>query len=47
MEMAEKAINDVVTQKEKVLSIELIQETISKYFNITVNDLKGIKGLLM
>ena len=44
MEMAEKAINDVVTQKEKVLSIELIQETISKYFNITVNDLKGIKG---
>ena len=42
-EMAEKAINDVVTQKEKVLSIELIQETISKYFNITVNDLKGIK----
>ena len=43
MEMAEKAINDVVTQKEKVLSIELIQETISKYFNITVNDLKGIK----
>ncbi len=43
MEMAEKAINDVVTQQEKVLSIELIQETISKYFNISVNDLKGIK----
>ena len=43
MEMAEKAINDVVTQQEKVLSIELIQETIAKYFNISVNDLKGIK----
>ena len=43
MEMAEKAINDVVTQQEKILSIELIQETISKYFNISVNDLKGIK----
>ena len=43
MEMAEKAINDVVTQQEKILSIELIQDTISKYFNISVNDLKGIK----
>ena len=43
MEMAEKAINDVVTQQEKILSIELIQETISKYFNISVNDLEGIK----
>jgi hypothetical protein len=43
MEMAEKAINDVVTQQDKILSIELIQETISKYFNISVNDLKGIK----
>lgn len=43
MEMAEKAINDVVSQQEKVLSIELIQETIAKYFNISVNDLKGVK----
>lgn len=41
MEMAEKAINDVVTNKEKVLSYDLIQETVAKYFNITVNDLKG------
>lgn len=40
MEMAERAINDVVTNKEKVLSYDLIQETVAKYFNITVNDLK-------
>ena len=43
MEMAEKAINDVVTNKDKVLSINLIQETIAKYFNITVADLRGVK----
>ncbi len=43
IEMAEKAINDVVTKKDKVLSLELIQETISKYFNITVEELKGVK----
>ena len=43
LEMAEKAINDVVTKKDKVLSLELIQETISKYFNITVEELKGVK----
>lgn len=43
MEMAERAINDVVTSGEKVLSIELIQETIAKYFNITVEELKGVK----
>ena len=43
IEMAEKAINDVVTKKDKVLSLDLIQETISKYFNITVEELKGVK----
>ena len=43
IEMAEKAINDVVTKKDKVLSLELIQETIAKYFNITVEELKGVK----
>ena len=41
MEMAERAINDVVINKDKVLSIELIQETIAKYFNITTEDLRG------
>ena len=43
MEMAERAINDVVSNQDKVLSIELIQETIAKYFNITVEELKGVK----
>ena len=43
LEMAEKAINDVVSKKDKVLSLELIQETISKYFNITTEELKGVK----
>ena len=43
IEMAEKAINDVVTKKDKVLSLELIQSTIAKYFNITVEELKGVK----
>ena len=43
MEMAERAINDVVTSGDKVLSIDLIQETIAKYFNITVEELKGVK----
>ncbi len=43
LEMAEKAINDVITKKDKVLSLELIQETIAKYFNITVEELKGVK----
>ncbi len=43
MEMAERAINDVVTSGEKVLSIELIQETVAKYFNITVEEIRGVK----
>ena len=43
MEMAEKAINDIVSQKEKVISSEFIQETVGKYFNINPKDLKGSK----
>ena len=43
MEMAEKAINDVVISREKVISIGLIQETVAKYFNVTVDELKGVK----
>ena len=43
MEMAEKAINDVAINREKVLSIDLIQETVAKYFNVTVEELKGVK----
>ena len=43
LEMAEKAINDIVTQKEKVISSEFIQETVGKYFNINPKDLRGSK----
>ncbi len=43
MEMAEKAINDIVYQQEKVISATYIQETVGKYFNINPKDLKGSK----
>ena len=41
--MAEKAINDIVAQQEKVISAEFIQETVAKYFDISAKDLKGSK----
>ena len=43
MEMAEKAINDIVSQQEKVISATYIQETVGKYFNINPKALKGSK----
>lgn len=43
LEMAEKAINDIVAQQEKVISADFIQETVGKYFNINPKDLKGSK----
>lgn len=43
MEMAEKAINDIVSQKERVVSAEYIQEVVAKYFNIDPKDLKSSK----
>lgn len=43
MEMAERAINDIVSQQDKVISSEFIQETVAKYFNISTKDLKGSK----
>ncbi len=43
MEMAEKAINDIVSQKEKVISPDYIQEVVAKYFNINPKDLKSSK----
>ncbi len=39
--LSEDAIADVVHNKEKVLSIEYIQDVVAKYFNISVADLKG------
>ena len=42
-EMAQRAINDIVAQQEKVISSEFIQETVAKYFNISAKDLRGSK----
>lgn len=39
--LSEDAIADVVHNKEKVLSVEYIQDVVAKYFNISVADLKG------
>ena len=43
IEMAEQSINDIVAKKERVLSIEYIQEIVSKYFGVDVKDLKSSK----
>ena len=43
IESAEKAINDVVLQKEKIVSSEYIQEVVSKYFNVDKKDLVSTK----
>ena len=43
IEMTEKALNDIVLQKEKVISAEYIQEIVAKYFNIDKKDLVSTK----
>lgn len=43
MEMAEKAINTVISQKEKVVSSDYIKEVIANYFNIDKKDLDSSK----
>ena len=43
MEMAEKAINDIVAAQEKVISAEFIQDVVAKYFSVNAKDLKGSK----
>ena len=43
IEMAEKAINDIAMQKEKVISSDYIQETVARYFNIDKKDLIAAK----
>jgi chromosomal replication initiator protein len=43
IEMAEKAINDIVLQKERVISADYIQEIVAKYFNIDKKDLVSTK----
>ena len=42
-EMAEKAINDIVLQKEKIISADYIQEVVAKYFNIDKKDIISTK----
>ena len=41
IELSDKAIADVVSHQNKVLSVEYIQGIVAKYFNITTEDLKG------
>ena len=43
IEMAEKAINDIVLQKEKIISADYIQEVVAKYFNIDKKDIISSK----
>ena len=43
MEMSEWAINEIISSKDKIISAEYIQETVSKYFNVDVKDLVGQK----
>ena len=42
-ELAEKAINDVISKREKIISSNYIKETVSKYFNISIKDLDSAK----
>ena len=43
IEIAEKALNDIVLQKEKVISADYIQEVVAKYYNIDKKDLVSTK----
>ncbi len=43
IEMAEKAINEIILQKEKVISSNYIQEVVAKFFNIEINDFISAK----
>ena len=43
MAMAQKAIDEVVANNEKVLSAEYIQDVVGKYYNIAPEDIRGPK----
>lgn len=43
IEIAEKSINDIVLQKEKVISSDYIQEVVAKFFRIDKKDLISTK----
>ena len=41
IEMSERAINDVIRQQSSVMSLEYIQETVGKYFDVSIDALKS------
>ncbi len=43
IEVAEKSINEIALQKEKIVSSDYIQEVVSKYFNLDKKDLISTK----
>ena len=43
VELAEKAVNDMISEKEKIISSDYIQDVVAKYFNLDVKDLKSSK----
>ena len=43
IELAERSINDVILQKEKVISADYVQEVVARYFNIDKKELIGAK----
>jgi chromosomal replication initiator protein len=43
LEMSEKAINDIILKKESAISLDYIIDVVSKYFSISVYDLKSSK----
>ena len=43
IELAEMVINEFISESEKVISAEFIQETVAKYFSIDKNDIAGNK----
>ncbi len=43
IEITEKALNEIVLQKEKVISADYIQEVVAKYYNIDKKDLISTK----
>jgi len=41
LELSNRAIGEVISHQNKVLTIEYIQEVVAKYFNVTIDELKG------
>ena len=43
--MAKETLKDILTDRQKMISIENIQKTVSSFYNISVSDLKSSKKL--